>query len=96
MGGGAKSIVEKVRGVCDSFKSQEAECRKKWREKGTVTKKKERIIESRHNKEKEARKETEKGKLAMTQDNASYEVKGKKRRLRKGDGEARRWQGGNA
>lgn len=53
--GGAKSVVEKVRGVCDSFKSQEAECGKKWREKRTVTKKKERIIESRHNKGKKKR-----------------------------------------
>jgi hypothetical protein len=56
------------------------------------------VIESRHNNEKkETKKETEKGNLAMTQDNAkSCEMKGNKRRLRKGDGEARRWQGGNA
>lgn len=72
----------------------------KWREKRIVTKKNKKIIESRHNKEKkETRKETEEEKLAMTQDNASYEVYGKKRRCGKEmakRGETRRWQGGNA
>lgn len=73
---GERSVSsEKLRGVCDSFKSQDVPRRlsavKKWREKRTVTKEKERTIERRYNKEeKETRKEAEKGKSVMTQDNA--------------------------
>lgn len=53
--GGMSSIVKKVRGACDSFKSQDApggRLRERWKRKGVVTKRREekkRPIESRHN-----------------------------------------------